>query len=97
MSQARRTMTNLRAEINNDLRAFAQEYVHQLRSTTPIATGRARGGWQNIYGSVLLGRGGSQIPIAKNDVPYIGVLDTGWSKQAPYGIVKPALQKTRKR
>ncbi len=96
MSKARRTMSNLSNEVNQGLRAFAQEYIHQLKSTTPIATGRARGGWQNIYGGKPIGSGG-KIPIAKNDVPYIGVLETGWSRQAPNGIVQPALQKTRKK
>ena len=102
MSEARRTITNLNRKVSSDLRAFVTEYVHQLKTTTPIATGYARNSWQNIYNGRTIGQGGL-IPIARNDAPYIGVLDgrsprgKGWSSQAPDGIVEPALRKTRKK
>lgn len=101
MTKARKTMSELNRQISNDLRAFATEYFHQLQTTTPIRTGRARQGWRNIYTGKPLGTGGV-IPLAKNDVEYIGVLDGRsprgfWSSQAPQGIINPALKKTRKR
>ena len=96
MSEARKTMRELSTEINTDLSKFVQEYIVTLKSTTPIRTGRARRGWQNVLKRKAIGKGGT-FPIAKNDVPYIGVLDNGSSRQAPTGIVEPALRKTRKR
>ena len=101
-AEARKTMTELNRKISTDLRAFANEFVHQLKTTTPIATGYARNSWRNIYTGKTLGTGG-KIPLAQNDAPYIGVLDgrsprgKGWSSQAPDGIVEPALAKTRKK
>lgn len=97
----RRTMQNLSASIDRDLRSFTRDFVAQLKATTPIRTGFARNSWQNIYSGRAIGSGGV-IPLAKNDASYIGVLDgqspKGFtSRQAPKGIVRPALNKTRKR
>jgi hypothetical protein len=83
------------AEISGGLTAFNQRFVAELRATTPIRTGQARGGWQNVLPRNAMGRL-KIIPLAKNSVPYIGVLDTGTSTQAPNGIVQQALLRTRK-
>lgn len=96
MAKADNTIKQLKAEIDTDLSTFVRQYVAQLKSTTPIRTGRARNGWQQTYTKGKLGKGRS-IPIASNNVPYIGVLDQGSSRQAPTGIVEPALTKTRKK
>jgi len=96
VSEADKTIRQLKAEIDTDLSKFAQQYLSQLRQTTPVLTGRARQGWQSTFRKKLVGNG-KDIPIARNNVPYIGVLDTGSSRQAPNGIVEPALRKTRKR
>jgi hypothetical protein len=43
-------------------------------------------------------KNGRSFPIAKNEVPYIGVLDSNkTSRQAPMGIVEPALRKTTRK
>ena len=86
---------DLYTEINTDLSKFAQRFTAELRATTPIRTGQARGGWQNTFRPGSFGKL-KTVPLAKNLVPYIGVLDTGTSTQAPQGIVKQALLKTRK-
>ena len=96
MSDSKKTIRQLEADIVSDLRDFANEYIHMLKTTTPIRTGRARSGWQNIFRPTRLGSG-STIPLARNKVPYIERLDEGWSRQAPRGIVEPALKKTRKK
>ncbi len=101
MSRARKAMQDLHTEADNDLRAFTKEFVHNLKATTPIDTGFSRNAWRNIYGGQIIGTGKS-IPIAKNTASYIGVLDgkspKGFtSRQAPQGIVEPALRKTRKK
>lgn len=101
MSDSRRTIRKLQAEISRDLRGFSQDFVNELRASTPIDTGFARNSWRNIYGGKPIGTGGA-IPIARNTAEYIGVLDgqspKGFtSRQAPKGVVKPALNKTRKK
>ena len=96
MAESDKTIKQLKTEIDTDLSTFVRQYVAQLKSTTPIRTGRARNGWQQTYRKGRLGKGGS-IPIASNAVPYIGVLDEGSSRQAPRGIVEPALNRTRKK
>lgn len=93
MGNPRRTIKQLRDELSDDLRSFATQLNSNLRATTPIRTGRARGGWQNSYNGTL---GTGRTKIAENNVPYIGVLDTGTSRQAPRGIVKIAVDRTRK-
>jgi hypothetical protein len=89
--------TELYAEINSDLSKFAKDFTEELRATTPIKTGQARSGWVNTFKQGSMGRGAS-VPLARNQVPYIGVLDSNkTSRQAPMGIVEPALKKaTRK-
>jgi hypothetical protein len=63
-----------------------EEDVHRdLQSGTPVDTGRARRGWTRTSEG------------SENRVPYINALDDGHSKQAPNGIVKPALNKLRQR
>lgn len=95
MSQSSRVTRQLRTEIDSDFRRWLGEFEHQLRATTPIRTGRARGGWRNTYTGGI-GRQ-SKFPIFRNDVPYTPALDEGWSRQAPTGIVAEALRKTRKK
>jgi len=89
-------ITELNAEVGKDLSKFAQILSQELRATTPIRTGQARGGWVNTYNG---GYGKIKtIPLASNKVPYIGVLDSNkTSQQAPLGIVEPALQKATRR
>lgn len=95
MSEADKVIRQLNVEIDTDLSTFVTQYVATLRQTTPIKSGRARNGWQQTYQKGNVGKG-KPIPIAKNNVPYIGILDEGSSRQAPQGIVKPSLLKTRK-
>jgi hypothetical protein len=99
MSKARKTLSDLTRGINNDLRVFAQEFLQNLKTTTPIRSGFARSKWVSTYSGKGIGSGG-KIPIAKNDASYIGVLDGRsprgfWSSQAPQGVVEPALKKTK--
>jgi len=85
----------LYAELSKDLSTFSRDLVANLRATTPIDTGRARKGWQNVF----RGMNGRKIaPLAKNTVPYIGVLDSDkTSRQAPNGIVEVALRNTTRK
>ena len=93
--ESKDTMRELLGEVNRDFQSFNRDYLQQLRATTPVNTGKARSGWRsNRRAKIGESR---EFEIANNRVPYIGVLDTGTSKQAPRGIVEPAYNKTRKR
>jgi HK97 gp10 family phage protein len=65
--------------------AFATE---ALRRVTPIDTGYARSRWGHI---VKTERDGFVTGIINNDAPYIGILNTGWSKQAPRFFIEKTL------
>jgi len=86
--------TQTAKEINADLAKFQQTLLVQLARNTPIDTGTARRGWvapqlpRTDYRS-----SGKNFTIARNDVPYVGILDQGSSQQAPKGIVQPVLDK----
>lgn len=94
-SESRKTIRQLSSEIGRDFAQYAAELTANLRSETPKQSGTAQRGWRNKYkGDITTNQ---KVAIALNDVPYIGVLDTGTSRQAPRGIVTPALNKTRKK
>lgn len=76
--------------VNSALRDLADISARK----TPVRTGRAQRGWKQV--SEFKFNKTSQIVI-RNDVPYIGVLDKGSSKQAPNGIVDPAIQEINRR
>jgi len=54
----------------------------EIKKRTPIDTGQARRGWKKRTDSV------------RNDVPYIGRLERGYSRQAPKGFTKQAIRAT---
>jgi hypothetical protein len=54
---------------------------------TPVKTGRARDGWTETHTK-------TDYKI-ENKVPYIGYLEQGRSKQAPKGMIGPALGKLK--
>lgn len=96
-SNANQFKTEIHTKINQDLSKFNQRFVEELRATTPIRTGYARSQWANTLTTGVFGRT-SIFPLARNTAPYIGVLDQQrTSRQAPEGIVVPAVRKaTRK-
>lgn len=66
----------------------------EARKLTPKRTGRAKKGWR-IVNQYKISR--TRGLLLENRVPYIGLLDSGWSKQAPRGIVEPAIKKLKRR
>jgi len=59
------------------------------RSKTPIKSGRARRNWNKSTS-----RQGFRV---ENNVPYIGRLEEGYSKQAPQGIIGPTLRELKRK
>lgn len=62
--------------VSQEKEALKDDYKSAVVPRTPIKTGRARRGWRT---------GSSDI---RNEVPYIGKLESGYSRQAPSGFVK---------
>ena len=87
-------MKSLNREIAHDFKDYNKELLENLKKNTPKGqTGNARRGWKTKYSNEIGKK--RNYDLVENKVPYIGVLDTGSSTQAPNGIVKPALDKTK--
>jgi hypothetical protein len=84
------SLPNIQAKIKGIRDSLMSEVRLQVASRTPILTGQARRGWQQ--------RGKTQVT---NEVPYIGRLENGYSRQAPNGFViqgtKAAIEATIKK
>ena len=65
----------------------------QAKQTTPRRSGRAANGWRYSR-RYKLGYAGTVI---ENRVPYIAILDDGYSRQAPNGIIQPAFDRILRR
>lgn len=74
---------------------FLDDFVDEVKRTTPTNTGRARRAWRrrNKYRAARRG----DTTIAENKTPYIGLLDEGASDQAPRGMTGPAFDKLKNR
>lgn len=93
-NEAKNTMRELLSDIDHDFDRYNADLTKNLASGTPVATGFARRNWRDKYKSQI----GKQrkYPLIENRTPYVGILDEGSSRQAPRGIVDPAIKKTRK-
>ena len=92
--QSKRTIGALEKEMSAGLADYFTALTNNLKAGTPIQSGTARRGWRKR--SDLEIGSNSKKTVIVNPVPYSGVLDTGTSRQAPQGIVQPAINKTRK-
>ena len=71
-------------------RKIAITAYRRIIMRTPVKTGKARGNWQCTIGSPAIGAWAPLSPTAfylTNNLPYIGRLEHGSSKQAPAGMV----------
>ena len=93
-SDPKQVMRNLKRDIGHDFQSMTEDYTKNLKSLTPVASGTAQRGWRNNYRNQLFST--TSFTVISNRVDYIGVLDDGWSRQAPAGITKPAAQRTRR-
>lgn len=88
------TLDELKGSISKDYNEFAREVYQEIVHTTPVNTGRARRGW---VAPGRITKDNYNATITRNSVPYIGNLEDGASKQAPNGIVQPAIDKITRR
>ena len=82
-------VSKLKRDIQKFTAKVAQTFYEEVSRVTPIDRGRARRGWK-------LQRAGEKY-VVENKVPYINVLEEGHSKQAPNGMIKPAIRQTLRR
>jgi len=86
---------DLGRKISVDANSFILDFKDDVVKQTPVRTGRARSGWQQID---TYKPDGKSRTVIINKVPYVGVLDTEHtSKQAPDGIVEPAFNAAQRR
>ena len=95
MSETSRSMNSLFGEINSYLSLVTKDLTNQLAVETPKRTGRASRGYKKI-GNFDIRKEGEQ-PLIANQVPYVALLEEGRSKQAPRGMIEPALNKVARR
>lgn len=76
---------DIKGKILKGIDRMEDDLHRDLIAGTPVDTGRAKKGWRRTDEG------------SENTVPYIDALDKGHSKQAPNGIIKPALNKLRQR
>lgn len=90
--------SSLDKELGSAVSRLAQDLFAEIKSRTPVDTGRARKGWSKNVGSDNF--------VIENKVPYVPILDKGrhmtprgmrGSKQAPRGIVGPSLTEIKRK
>ena len=88
----------LAAVVRSEIQLLSNEVYSEVRKRTPVDTGRAKRGWKQQTQTNSFS--------VENAVPYVPVLDKGrhmtnrgirGSKQAPKGIVGPALNSIKGR
>ena len=94
-ADSKRTMNELNGEINTYLNTVFLDLARELAKKTPKKTGKASRGWRRS-GQYDINKAGEQ-EVIRNNVNYIAVLETGTSKQAPHGIVNPAIDIVNRR
>ncbi|RKQ70205.1 hypothetical protein [Oceanibaculum indicum] len=75
------TEADLAAAITETRDRLATSLLQELRAATPVETGRARDGWHLTEADL------------RNEVPYVGRLNAGSSRQAPAGFVEAAIDR----
>lgn len=91
---AKNAIDNLKAQMQKDYDKFVTDFTSNLRVRTPIRTGAARRAWNKV-GDLKIGSGLTKR-ILTNSVGYASILDDGWSRQEPKGIVDNAFKQTKK-
>jgi hypothetical protein len=86
---SKNSIRNLKKKQKERMDLFAQTFYEEVKRATPIDKGKARRGW-NLYRK-------DRVWHVNNRVPYINVLEEGHSKQAPNGMIQPAIRQTLRR
>ncbi len=97
---SKHTYKEIVSQVNADWGNYVNDLEKNLRTTTPIDTGAARRKWRQLTKLKIDDRS-SRKKILDNRVGYASILDGSegrpTSRQAPRGIVEPALRKTKQK
>jgi hypothetical protein len=94
-STSKEVIRELELKIGVDANSFIRDFKDDIIKQTPVRTGRAKSGWNQID---TYKPDGKSRTVIINKVPYIGVLDKEQtSKQAPNGIVEPSFDAAQRR
>jgi|TARA_R110002167_G_scaffold2255_3_gene11619 hypothetical protein len=100
MKKASNVIKDLMKDINNDWHAWTGDLTTNLRTITPIDTGAAKQAWKKV-GKLNITASARKALIITNRVGYASILDGSQgrptSRQAPRGIVDPALARTQQK
>lgn len=83
------TIRFLGTSVTDKVSQVASIYLEEAKKATPIKSGRARRNWTKKVNR--------QDFDISNNVPYIGRLEEGYSKQAPKGITRVASRRAKRR
>lgn len=83
------TIRFLGTSVTDKVSQVASIYLEEAQKATPIKSGRARRNWTKQVNR--------QDFDVSNNVPYIGRLEEGYSKQAPKGITRVASRRAKRR
>ena len=92
---SRAVFTDITDTLGDIVNHFIDDFYKEVKRTTPSRGGAAKKGWKKTT-KYSIDRPG-KTTVIKNDVPYIGILDEGSSKQAPNGMTGPAFNKLSNR
>jgi hypothetical protein len=87
---ANKVTNSLADAVADRVRLISDDLFRTIKRRTPVKSGRAKKGWKQSRESKM------RYSIS-NRVPYINRLDNGYSKQAPNGIVRPAVTEVARR
>jgi hypothetical protein len=97
---SKQTYNTILNQVNADWGNYVNDLEKNLRTTTPIDTGAARRKWRQLD-KLKINERSSRKKILDNRVGYASILDGSegrpTSRQAPRGIVEPALRKTKQK
>ena len=85
-------MKDIVDSVERSVNVFLRALNTEVKRLTPVRTGRAQRGWRIVSQYKL-----SKPGVIENRVPYIGLLEAGYSKQAPNGMLGPALNRLTRR
>ena len=82
--QANRVISGLKTDLAKKVRSISNDLFTSLKKFTPVRSGRARNACRKQDGRFKF--------TIRNNVPYIGRLDDGYSNQSPKGMTRPAVR-----
>lgn len=92
-NKAKDVFRDIETKFERAVNQFLYKLNREVTKLTPRRSGRAARGWR-LMSSYKIGR--TQVVI-ENRVPYIGLLEMGYSRQAPNGMITPAMNRLKRR